>query len=167
VYRRAISEDTLLWPAADDGASATPGVYSQPQAGAAVDAGDGAASNLSQATDNGGGCRAAEVSLSAAQSPGRASQPGMGHRHHLCAAGARVHVPGRHHGLVQSLCADLGTLEHAGWPLLPGCTGDGADNRLPGHLQQRPGRPVHGAGFHYSTGARRHSDQHGWSGARI
>lgn len=45
-------------------------------------------------------------------------QSGVGCRHHLHSHGSRLHVPGRHHGLVQSVCAGVAVVQHHGCGVL-------------------------------------------------
>ena len=55
-----------------------------------------------------------------AECGGHAARPGVGQRHHVRAAAARVLVPGGGDGLVQPLRAGVAIVEHAGRQLLPG-----------------------------------------------
>jgi len=50
--------------------------------------------------------------------------------------------------LVQSLCAGLATVQHLGWPVLPGGASASAPAGPTGYLQHRPRRAVHGPGVH-------------------
>ena len=67
-----------------------------------------------------------EVTLPAARRGDRAAQPRLEHRYYLPSDTRRLSVSGRGDGLVQPLCAQLGTLRHDGNRFLP----DGAGRRF-------------------------------------
>jgi transposase-like protein len=76
----------------------------------------------------------------------------LGSRYHIRTDAAGVHVPGRDHGLVQSLRGCLAAIEHTRRCFLSGRLALGAAARSAGNLQHRPGRSVHGARFHRRAG---------------
>lgn len=67
------------------------------------------------------------------------AQPGLVCRHHVCADAARISVPGRGAGLVQSLRAGVGAVQHAGGAVLRGGLRPGAGERPARDLQHGPG----------------------------
>jgi hypothetical protein len=114
--RRAVSAHTVLRLAKDDSLSEQPArLPGQSQARTTVDAPDGIAGDLSQATDERCGQRTQGVSISAAQPGDHTAEPGVERGYHLRPNAARVHVPRRHHRLVQPVRRDLAALQHAGW----------------------------------------------------
>ena len=89
------------------------------------------------------------LSLPVTQSADYACQPGLECRHHLCAAAAWLHVPGRCHRLAQSLRACTWQLSNT----LDGifCLDALRQGALQGSapdLQHRPRRTVHGRRLH-------------------
>src|SRR5205085_635158 len=79
--------------------------------------------------------------------------------------------PGGCNGLVQSLRAQLGTLQYDGDRLLSGCAADGVALRTTRDLELRSGCAVHLARFSGAAQETRHLDQYGWtrpcSGQRV
>ena len=73
------------------------GLCGEPEAGSAVDAGDGAGGHLSEASHVVEFTGTSEISVLAAWSAGESSESGVGVGHHLCAVSSRLHVPGSDH----------------------------------------------------------------------
>ena len=131
VDRRAIHTDAVLRDP-EDGLVArrarTPG---QCKTGTPADAADGAGGDLSEATAVGSRARAQDLSVSAAQSQDRSARPGLGQRYHLHPAAAGIRLSGGGHGLVQPLCAGVGSIDFVGERLLRGGAGLGLATTRP------------------------------------
>ena len=94
------------------------------------------------------GARAQDLSVSAARLDVDAAQPGVGDGHHLHPDGARLRLPGRRARLVQPPRAVVAAVDHPGSGLLRrDARGGAGPSRQAGHLQHRPGQPVHRRGF--------------------
>jgi transposase-like protein len=96
-----------------------------------------------------------------------AGRPGLEHRHHLCADGLGVHVPGGGDRLVQPVRDHLAAVEHARRVVLPGDARRGLEVGEAGGLQHRPGGAVHGGGVHRLPGGGRSGGEHGRPGAGV
>src|ERR1051326_7257674 len=115
---RAASGISCVWEPTTDGAVATRGPAGQPQASGAAPGVDGARSGLSQAQPEPARRGPPDLSLPLGRPGNQRSGPGLVQRHHVRADGLRVHVSGRGHGLVESLCAGLGTVQQPGQRVL-------------------------------------------------
>src|SRR5262250_1817556 len=107
--RRAIYANAVLWRAQDDQVVCRTGLPGQCEAGAPVDATDGAGSDLSQAAAVDAGAGTSHLSLSAGRTKDRAARSGLVQRYHLHPAAAGVRLSGCGHGLVQPVCSGLGS----------------------------------------------------------
>src|SRR5206468_2784354 len=75
---------------------------------------NGPGGRLSQTQPEPTGRRAPDLSLPLGRAANQRSGPGLVQRHHLRADGLRVHVSGGGDGLVEPLCAGLGTIQQPG-----------------------------------------------------
>jgi hypothetical protein len=102
--RRTLSGMPVLRQSADGGHAG-----GKPQTHAAPDADFGNRSALSKIELEPPGAWPRGPSLPAAGGLDRAAQSSLEHRCYVCPDEGRLPVSGRHHGLVQSVCAQLGT----------------------------------------------------------
>lgn len=87
----------------------------------------------------------------------RPAKPSMGSGYHVHSDRPRLPLPGRDHRLGEPGGARLAAVEHHGYCLLCRRAGRGAGTvRQTGHLQHRPGEPVHQRRFHRAADERRH-----------
>src|SRR6187549_1751236 len=84
---------------------------SEPQTRPAADGHSGHRSPLSQTAFESSGARPRSLPVPAARRDHREAQPSLEHRYYLRSDAGRLSVPGRRHGLVQPLRAELGTLQ--------------------------------------------------------
>ena len=77
----------------------------------------------------------------------REAQPSLEHRYYVPSDAWRLSLPGGRDGLVQSLRAQLGTLQYHGDRLLSGCAGGGVPLRPTRDLEFRSGLAVHRGRF--------------------
>src|SRR5260370_6612510 len=135
---------------------------SEPQAHPAPDAHSGYRSPLSQTELEPPGAGSPDLPVPAARRGNPPAQPRLEHRYYLHSDARRLPVPGRGDGLVQPLCAQLGTLQYDGDRLLPG----GAPRRFPlrpaRNLELRSGLAVHLGRFPGAAQEPRQLHQHGW-----
>ena len=167
-YRRAIHADAVLRFSANDGPSEDAWYRSQPQAGAAFDAADGARGHLPEAAPVRELPAAQGVSLLAARGRREQSGPGVEYGYNLHPVAAWICVLGGDPGLVQPVRAHVAVIEHAGCGVLPGGAGGCAERTTTaGDFQQRSRGAVYKPGFHGPVGAGCDPDQHGWAWARV
>jgi putative transposase len=91
----------------------------------------------------------------------RSARPRLGQRYHLHPTAAGICLSGGDHGLVQPLCAGVGSIDFVGERLLRGGTGLGIDDDAAGDLQYRPRSAVHQRGFYEPSRGAGHHDQRG------
>src|SRR5262249_15797707 len=103
-------------------------------------------------------CRASCVSVLAARRDDHATESGVEYGHHLCAAGWRLCLFGGDYGLVQSLRAELGTLQQLGYELLPGGLRARAGRHSARYIQERAGRKIDEPGLDGAVGRRGRAD---------
>ena len=95
-------------------------VGGEPQTRAATNGYSGNRSPLSETELEPPGAGARGLPVPAARPGDRAAQSGLEHRYYVYSDARRVPLPGRGHGLVQPLRAQLGTVQHHGDRLLSG-----------------------------------------------
>src|SRR5271169_5581983 len=161
VVRRAIHTDAVLRNPEDGLVARRARLCGQRETGTPADAADGARSDLSKATAVGSRVRTQDLSVSAAQSQDRSTRPRLGRRYHLHSPAAGLCLSGGDHGLVQPLCAGVGSIDFVGERLLRGGTGLGIDEDAAGDLQYRPRGAVHQRGIYEPSRAAGHHDQYG------
>src|SRR6266851_2797544 len=168
VDRRAIHTDAVLRNPEDGLVAGRARIHGQHETGTPADAADGAGSDLCKATAVGSRARTQDLSVSAAQPQDRSAGPRLGQRHHLHPTAAGLCLSGGDHGLVQPLCAGVGSIDFVGECLLRGGTGLGIDGDAAGDLQYRPRGAVHQRGFYEPSREAGHHDQHGrpWTSDR-
>ena len=140
--------------------------WRESQTNSTIDATDGDRSHLSAAVHHAASRGSQDLSILAAWTQDRPAQPGVVQRYHVCAAAARIPVPGGNYGLVQPLRTGLETFEHIDGRFLFGCIERCARKLSAGDLQQRSGKPVHSHTVYVATGNPRYSDQHGRARSR-
>jgi len=163
--RRAVLEAAVLRLAADDGLAFRAGMGGQREAGGTADAGDGFAGDVTGTAHQSSPSRASSLPVFTEGHEDRAAQPGLVLRHHLRADAARVFVSGGGDGLVQSLRAFLGAVQHTGGAFLCAGVGGRAGDGPAGDLQHRSRGAVYQRGVYREAPRRRDTNQHGWSGA--
>jgi hypothetical protein len=94
----------------------------------------------------------------------RSADPSLECGYHLCADAERVHVPGSDDRWVPPSDGQWALSEHLGRELLPSAARGIADTGMPGALQHRPRRPVHGPGVDESSEIGRRRSAHGRGG---
>src|ERR1019366_2888103 len=158
-----IYRSSLLRSAEDDGLVATAGACRGAQAGAAPAPCDGADGGVSEAAFEPQSIGLPALSVSV-EGPGhRAPQPSLEHRHHLHPAAGWICFLGGDPGLVQPLCARLGTIDYVGSRLLCGGPGASVSDATPGDLQQRPGRAIHQRSVPGTVAGGPSALEHGWA----
>ena len=163
--RRALPQAAVLRLAADDRLAFRAGVGGQREACGAVDAGDGVGGKCSGAAHQPQASRAPGLPVFTAGSQSPATQSGVVLGHHLRADAAGISVSGGGNGLVQSIRAGLGVVQHVGGFVLRRGAHAGAGDRLPGDLQHRPGGAVYQREVYRDTPGCRNTDQHGRPGS--
>lgn len=148
VDRRAIHTDAVLRNPKDGLVARRARIRSQCETGTPADAADGAGSDISEAPAVGSWGRAQDLSVSAGQPQDRSARPRMGQRYHLHPTAAGICLFGGDHGLVQPVCAGVGSIDFVGERLLCGSTGLGIDDDAAGDLQYRPRGAVHQRDFY-------------------
>src|SRR3984885_5370224 len=142
------------------------GAGGEPQAHPTADAYPGHRSPLSQTELEPSGAGARGVSIPAARRRDRASQPRLEHRYYLPSDAWWLSLSGRGDGLVQSLRAQLGTLQYDGNRFLPSGAGGRVSFRPARNLELRSGLAVHLGRLFGSPEKPWHLDQHGRPRAR-
>src|SRR5437879_5335297 len=140
--RRAVLADTVLRQPSDGGMVAGPRSGSESQACPAADADDEAGGHLPEAADDDRGSGAPDLSVSAAERNGDATEPGVERGYHVCALTLGVFVLDGDSGLVQPLRAGVAVVEQSGRGLLRGGVGRGVALWSAGDFQHRPGGAV-------------------------
>lgn len=108
--RPVVSEATVLRSAAHNRLVAGVGASDQSQAGRAVDASNGLASDIAGTAHQPGASRVLYLSVFVEGSDGRATEPGVVCGHYLRGDEARISVLGGGAGLVQPLCVGMGVV---------------------------------------------------------
>src|ERR1022692_2528513 len=159
--RRAVSGMSLLRQPPHGGDAG-----GEPQTRPAAHGDYGNRSSLSETELEPPGAGSRDLPIPAARPVDRAAQPGLEHRYYIYSDAWRVPLPGRCHGLVQPLRAELGTLQYHGDRLLSGCAGSRVSLRPTRDLELRSGFPIHRRGFSSAPEKARRQDQHGWTRPR-
>ena len=160
--RRTVSQDTVLRQSKDSEVARR-----QSQTCTAFDAANGTRGRLSETAHDPTRCRTQDLPLFTAKCDHCSSRSGMEHRHHLSADATRILVSGRGDRLVQSLCVELATFQHAHDRFLSRGARRSTHRSTTGDLQQRPRLPVHGDDVYRATYYARCGNQYGrsWSSA--
>ena len=158
---RTVPAHALLRNPAHDSMASRSEMQRQPQTGRKADAANGPGSHLSQAAIVRSWARRSHLSVSSAEPGDHQGQSGLEYRYNLHPSAARLCIPRSHHGLVQPLCPELGTVRNDGDGLLHIGPGLGSGQRLPGYLQHGPGRTVYQPCIYRAPGATRHPGEHG------
>ena len=161
---RAVHAHAVLRSASDDVLAKSARLRGQWEAGATAATGDGAGSDLSQASVIPARPRTSNLSLSPAGVKDRATEPGVGERYYVYTSTPRVYLSGGDPGLVQSIRSGLGRVGIVRERLLLGGAGVGLADGMPGHFQYGSRGAIHERGLHAAVGEERHHDQHGWAG---
>src|SRR5580700_906085 len=156
--RRVVPEVAVLWQP-QNGRQVRRGPSPRP----AADADFGHRSPLSQTQLKPPGARSRSVSIPAARHGHRKAKPRLEHRYYLHSDAWRLSVPGRGHGLVQPLRAQLGTIQHDGDGLLPGGASGGVPLRPTRNLELRSGLAVYFRRLSGAAEETRDLHQHGWA----
>ena len=110
---RALYRISVLRQPADVGGAAAGFCLSdQPQAHSTIDERAGAGGDLSKAEVEPTGSRSPRLSLSASRGADRARQPGLEQRYHIHPHAGGLRVLGGRDRLVQSVCTQLGDIQH-------------------------------------------------------
>src|SRR5689334_6684023 len=159
--RRAVPGMSVLWqPPHGCHIGGRPHTYP------AADVDDGDRSALSEAQSEPPSTGARDLPIPAAGRLDRTAQSSLEHRYYLCSDAWRLSLPGGGDGLVQPLCAQLGTVQHHGDRLLPGRPGSSVPFRSARDLEFRSGIAVHLGGFPCATEKTRDLHQYGWARPR-
>ena len=141
------------------------GVQDRPSSREDADAADGDRGALSPSAHDEAGAGPQDLPVSAARDGDHAAEPGVGDGHHLHPDGARLRLSGGCARLVQPSRAVVARIDHDGGGVLRRDAGGRSGTpRQAGHLQHRPGSPVHRRGLHRRADQKRHRDQHGRQG---
>ncbi len=158
---RTIHADAILRGPKDGLVAGRARIPSQSEAGTAVDASDGIGGDLCQAAAVASGAGAQDLPVSVAGFDHQPAGPGVVQRHHLHSIARGIHLPGGSDGLVQPLCAGLGSIGLSGNVILRFSAELGFGVWAPGYLQYGSGIAVHEPRFHKPVGGSRHRHQHG------
>jgi hypothetical protein len=159
--RRAVHADTVLRDPEDDPVAVRARVRGQRETDPPVDAANGTGGDLSEAAVVGSGARTSHLSVSSKRTEDQSAESGLVQRHHLHSLAPRFRLSGGGDGLVQPVCAGLGSLDFHGDVVLPGGSGLGLAVRTTRYFQYRSGVAVHQRGVHGSAGGSGHRHQHG------
>ena len=135
IDRRAIHPDAVLRNPEDGLVARRARTRCECETGTPADAADGAGSDISEAPAFGPRDRTQDLSVSAGQPQDRSAGPRLGQRYHLHPTAAGICLSGGNHGLVQPLCAGVGSIDFVGERLLRGGPGLGIDDDAAGDLQ--------------------------------
>src|SRR5689334_11149158 len=138
----------------------------EPQTHPAANADFGDRGALSETKFEPAGARPRDLPVPAARRLDRAAQPSLEYRYYLCSDEGRLLVSGRHHGLVQSFRAQLGTVQHDGDRLLPGRAGERVPLRSTRDLELRSRGAVYSCRVSGAAEETQHLDQYGWTWPR-
>ena len=163
--RRAVLEATVLRLAADERLAFRARVGGQRETGSALDAGDGVAGKRSGTPHQPAASRAPGLPVFTAGSRSTTTQSGVVLGHHIRADATGISLSGGGDGLVQSIRAGLGVVQHVGGCVLRRGVAAGAGDGVPGDLQHRPGGPVYQRGVYRETPRCWNTDQHGRTGS--
>ena len=156
---------THFWQSQADGAAAARRLGDQSQAGGAVDGLDGAGDGVSQALAEPAGGRASDLPVPAGRAGNHGSGSGLVQRHHVCSDGARVHVLGGDHGLVEPVCRGVGVVQQPGQRILhPGLECGGSAGTKAADREHRSREPIHERSILGGGGIGRGGREHGWPG---
>ncbi len=161
---RAVHTDAVLRRAADDslaGEARSPG---QCETSTSTHTADGTGSDLSQTAVVDAGTGTSDLSVPATGAEDRSPRHGVGHRYHVYPSAAGVYLSGGDHGLVQPVCAGLGSFSIDGQRFLRVGIGLGPEACATGDLQLGSGFSVHQRCVYEPTRRRGHPDQHGRPG---
>ena len=147
----------------DDQASPHARSFGQSKENPKADADDGNRGDLPRSSYVQTSPRTPRISLSAQRFGDFEAQSGLGERHYLHSAGARVRLPGCGHGLVQSVRAVVGDFQQPRAVLLRHRSRLGTGIRTARNLQHRPGQSVYIQCLYRAIGTRRDTHQHGRS----
>src|SRR5947199_144545 len=139
---------------------------SKPQENPAPDAYPGYRSPLSKTESKPAGAWSPNLSVLVARRGNPPTQPRLEHRYYLPSDAWRLSLLGRGDGLVQSVRAQLGTLQHLGDQLLPNRARRRVPLRPTRNLEFRSGFAVHLLRVPGPAPKAWHLDQHGWPGPR-
>jgi len=158
---RAVHTNAFLRRHQDDRCAPQARIHRESETCPATTAADGLGSDIPQAASFNAGAWPSHLPIPPAQRCHHAAQPGLVERHHIHSAARWLHLPGRRHGLVQPLRAQLGNFDESRCGILLLSVGPGVAARTSGNLQHRPRRSIHQRGLHRSARIRKHFDQHG------
>src|ERR1700689_3829313 len=138
----------------------------QSQTRATADADSGHRSALSQTQLEPSGTGSRNLSIPAARGRHRKTKSRLEHRYYLYSDAWRLSLSGRGDGLVQSLCAQLGTVQHDGNRLLPGRASRGIPLRPTRNLELRSRLAVYLRRLLGAAEEAQDLHQYGWPGPR-
>lgn len=142
--RRTVPRHTVVWLSSDGALASTSGPPCRSQAGAEVDAHDGAGADLSGPAHVEASSGTSSVSVSAAEHDNRSAEPSLVCRRDLHPDATGLSVSRGDHGLVDTRRAGLAAIQHHAPGLLRrGSAGGAVSLRNAGDLQHRPGESVH------------------------
>jgi hypothetical protein len=134
----------------------------QSKEGSAAHAPAGPRGRLSEAIDQPPGSWPQGLSVFTAEYGDYEARPGLGERHHLHSAAARLPLPDGLDGPLQPQRAVVAALQHAYRRLLPGGALRGVGQSSPQDLQHGSRSSVHGDGLHELIGKEWRSHLDGW-----
>src|SRR5438445_11446467 len=127
-----VHADAVLRGPSDEAVAGGARLWGERETSAAAFAADGIGSDLSEAAAVCAGAGPSDLSLSPAGVADRSTEPGLGERHNVYSSASRVYLSGGDSGLVQSVRAGLGSVGFVGGRVLPGGTGVGPEDGVPG-----------------------------------
>lgn len=147
--RRTVPRHTVVRLSSDGPLASASGPLCRPQAGATVDAHDGADADLPGPAHVEASSGTSSVSISTEERDDRPAEPSLVCRCHLYPDATRLFVPRGDHGLVHTRRAGLAVVQHHAPGLLRrGSAGGTVKLRNAGDLQHRSGESVHQRRLH-------------------
>lgn len=160
---RGIYEASILRCSTDAQIPCRSRIRGQCKAGQAASPTNGLGGYLPEAAIVPTSTRTSNLSISFARAANRTPQPSMGNGYNLYSAATRFYLSGSDHGLVQSVCALLGTVSQSRCDFLCHGTSMGFKDCQAGNLQFGSGSPIHFRCIHETSSGASNSNQYGWS----
>ena len=163
VDRQAVPEASVLRSAAHNRLAPATGLCGQPQARTTTDVGDGLAGRRAGPAHQPPASGTSDLPVFIEGSRYCSAQSGVVYGHHVRADATRIAVSGGRHGLVQPVCAGVGTFQQPRRTLLRRGDGTSLETSSARYQQHRSGSAIHRPGICWLCGKRRSADQHGWT----
>ena len=151
--RSSVHGETVLRGSTDDMVAESAWTRGESQTRRAADDGNGIAGRSAGTPYQSASSGESSVSVSAQGAGNKPAESGVVCGHYICADTEGAFISGGDNGLVQPVCAGMGTVEYAGGGVLHDSIGSGIEYSQSGYLQYGSRSAVYGRGFHRQTGA--------------